>query len=61
MRKTTMSILLVMLRLVIFGQEVTKTENTVVEETQWYMQPWAWIAGGVILIMALIGLFRRRK
>ena len=28
------------------------------DEPQWYMQPWAWVVGGVLLLLILIALFR---
>jgi pilus assembly protein FimV len=32
----------------------------VVEEQPWYMQPWAWGAGGLVVVLAVVGLLLRR-
>lgn len=35
--------------------KVTTTTETV---TNWYAQPWVWIAGGVVVLLILISLLR---
>ena len=42
-----------------------QADTTVVttSEELWYLEPWVWIAGGVVLLLLLMALFRggRRK
>jgi hypothetical protein len=38
------------------GTKTVVTKTTHSQSTTWYMQPWAWIAGGIILILILIAL-----
>jgi hypothetical protein len=45
------------------AQDTTKTTvthetSTTTKSTDWYMQPWAWVVGGVLLIIILVALFR---
>ncbi len=40
---------------------VTTRTTTSTTENVWYMQPWAWMAGGAILLVILIGLLSGRK
>lgn len=40
------------------GTSTTKTSSSTTTTETWYMEPWAWIAGGVILLILLIVLFR---
>ena len=37
---------------------VTHETTTTTRSTEWYMQPWAWVVGGVLLIIILVALFR---
>jgi hypothetical protein len=30
------------------------------KENDWYMQPWAWVAGGAVFILILVALLRGR-
>lgn len=34
------------------------TATTAPDPSVWYMQPWAWVAGGVLLLIILIAAFR---
>lgn len=60
--KSFLAICLIMLsQFAVFAQDddgtktvVTKTTHS--ESTTWYMQPWAWVVGGIILILILIAL-----
>lgn len=63
MKKILASPLLLILPAALAAQEASTGASPVTgaDTAQWYMQPWAWIAGGVVLIMLFIGLFRRRK
>jgi len=51
--------------MVIFAQDssaVTTTKSTSsTTTTNWYMQPWAWVAGGVVLLVLLIAMFSGRS
>ena len=31
------------------------------EESQWYMQPWAWVVGGAVFVLLLVALLRRKN
>ncbi|MBC7934980.1 MAG: hypothetical protein H7Y86_06435 [Rhizobacter sp.] len=31
------------------------------EDSQWYMQPWAWAVGGAVFVLLLVALLRRNK
>jgi len=37
------------------------TTTTMNSEELWYLQPWAWIAGGAIILLLLLALFRGNK
>lgn len=43
-----------------FAQDSTSTSVTNVStsttETTWYMQPWAWVVGGIILLLIIVML-----
>lgn len=49
------------LQLYTFAQDTTisttSTTATSSTESVWYMQPWAWIAGGIALLLILVALF----
>ena len=50
------------LQLSAYSQDTTTTKQTVTEvltndESQWYMQPWVWVVGGVALLLLLIAMF----
>lgn len=36
----------------------TTTPNSTTTTTNWYMQPWVWVVGGILLLVILIALFR---
>jgi hypothetical protein len=36
----------------------TTTTETTTTTTTWYMQPWAWVLGGAILLLLIIALAR---
>jgi len=47
----------------VIAQETKKVDidiNTQ-EDTQWYMQPWAWAVGGAVFILLLVALLRRKR
>lgn len=39
----------------------TTTTTTTNDELLWYMQPWAWITGGVAVLLLLLALFSGGK
>ena len=38
------------------GSSVTTTTHT--ESQTWYMEPWVWVVGGLVLLILLIALLR---
>jgi len=53
---------LLFLQAVVFAQDTTYSTTTIKEsEELWYMQPWVWIVGGVVLLLLLIALFSGGK
>ena len=36
----------------------TTTTHTTAQTDIWYMQPWVWIAGGILFILLLLAMFR---
>lgn len=47
---------------VAFAQDTTYSTSTTVEsEELWYLQPWVWIVGGIVLLLLLIALFSGGK
>ena len=45
----------------IMASTIVKAQDTVVTTTSeelWYLEPWVWIAGGVVLLLLLMALFR---
>ena len=46
-----------------FAQDTVaySTTTTTTTQDQWYMQPWAWVAGGVAILLILIALFSGNK
>lgn len=46
----------------LIAQDTTYSTTTITESEQlWYLQPWVWIVGGVILLLLLIALFSGGK
>ena len=46
------------------AQETKKVDidiNTKDGDSQWYMQPWAWIVGGALFVLILVALLRGKK
>jgi hypothetical protein len=54
---------------VVFAQDASSSSNTTTSNTSttvttpdvpanWYMNPWVWVAGGVVLIIILFAIFR---
>lgn len=66
LRGTLLSFLFSCFSLILRAQDSTgsvKTTTTTHETTttthaDWYMQPWAWVAGGAVLLVIIIALFR---
>ena len=60
------SVLLIIMTLffqvITFAQEATTQKQTRVKTTttEWYVQPWAWIAGGAVFLLILVALLRRK-
>jgi hypothetical protein len=40
------------------GGSVTTTTHTSTQTTEWYAQPWVWIAAGAVFILLLVALVR---
>ena len=40
------------------GGSTTTTTHTTTQTTEWYAQPWVWIAGGAVFILLLVALLR---
>ncbi|RYD70498.1 MAG: hypothetical protein EOP53_25320 [Sphingobacteriales bacterium] len=62
-KKITLFLAMLISALHSFAQETKKIDidiNTSKEE-QWYMQPWAWVAGGAVFILLLVALLRRKR
>jgi len=38
------------------GTGVSVTKTTTSSSSTWYMQPWAWIVGGIVLLIVIIAL-----
>lgn len=48
-------------QVIAFAQDSNSSSSTVTTTTTtttWYMQPWVWVAGGAVLLIILIALFR---
>lgn len=57
-----------LLQVIVFAQDsavkstqTNQTTNSTATETTWYVQPWMWIVGGVVLLLLLIALFRGKS
>jgi formate-dependent nitrite reductase membrane component NrfD len=51
-------LLLACLQMQAFAQDTTySTSTTTASEDLWYMQPWVWVVGGIVLLLLLIALF----
>jgi hypothetical protein len=65
-RAVALSFLFSSLSLVLWAQDSTGTvkttttthQTTTTTHTEWYMQPWAWVAGGAVLLIIIIAMFR---
>ena len=58
MRKTQLFCLTLLLTSVAFAQDsavsaTTTTSTSSTTERMWYMEPWAWIVGGIILLLII--------
>lgn len=40
------------------GTTTTHSSSTTTTTQSWYMEPWAWIVGAIVLVILLISLFR---
>lgn len=47
------------LGLLSWSQDSTRTTVTTktTEHTEWYMMPWVWIVGGIVVILLLVAIF----
>jgi hypothetical protein len=66
MQKGTIKIFIllgfIMSTLGVLAQDTTITTTSITEsETLWYMEPWVWIVGGVVVLLLLIALFSGGK
>ena len=56
-RKTQLFCLTLLISSVAFAQEsavsTTTTSTSSTTERMWYMEPWAWIVGGIILLLII--------
>ncbi|MDB5201773.1 MAG: hypothetical protein JWQ27_1182 [Ferruginibacter sp.] len=62
-QKMSLTLTMILFGIIAFAQDstVTATTNattTTTSEQTWYMQPWAWIVGGAVLILLIIALVR---
>ena len=57
-----LSVLFILSLFTLQAQDTTKTtvthETTTTTGTNWYMQPWAWVVGGIVVLIILVALFR---
>lgn len=58
-----LSFLFIFIQLYAISQDTTQSTSQMIveEEAAWYMQPWAWMAGGALLLIILLSLFSGRK
>ncbi|MDQ6889866.1 MAG: hypothetical protein M3Z56_06285 [Bacteroidota bacterium] len=49
------------MKTILWAQDSANDMNIKVikEDTTWYTQPWVWIIGGSVFLLALVALFRR--
>jgi hypothetical protein len=40
------------------GSTTSTTKHTTTTQTTWYVQPWVWVVGGIVLILIIIALVR---
>ena len=54
--------LLISMQITSVAQDTTySTSTTTSSENLWYMQPWVWVVGGIVLLLLLIALFSGGK
>jgi hypothetical protein len=44
-----------------FAQDGGLDININIGKKEWYQQPWAWIIGGAVFVLILVGLLRKKK
>ncbi len=62
-KKAALLLSFIVYSVAVIAQETKKVDidiNTK-EETQWYMQPWAWVVGGAVFILLLVALLRGKR
>lgn len=54
---------LIIISVAAIAQETKKIDVDInaKEDSQWYMQPWAWIVGGAVFVLLLVALLRGKK
>ena len=49
-----MSLLLIK---ILHAQDTARAAGEIITEKAWYMQPWAWLVGGIAVLLILISIF----
>lgn len=62
-KKTAVLTAFLFCTLAAFTQDTKKVDININTEGDnvWYMQPWAWVAGGAVFILLLVALLRGKK
>ena len=56
-----LSLFFVLMSMVIFAQEKVVTTTTHKETRSWWVEPWVWVVGAVVLVIVLAAIFGGRN
>lgn len=59
-KKASMLVIATLANLALFAQEKGLDIDIDINKKEWYEQPWAWVAGGAVLLLLIVLLSRRK-
>lgn len=60
-KKASMLVIATLANLALFAQEKGLDIDIDINKKEWYEQPWAWVAGGAVLLLLIVLLSRRKS
>lgn len=60
-RKASMLVIATLANLALIAQEKGLDIDIDINKKEWYEQPWAWVAGGAVLLLLIVLLSRRKS
>lgn len=60
-KKASMLVIATLANLALIAQEKGLDIDIDINKKEWYEQPWAWVAGGAVLLLLIVLLSRRKS